>query len=217
MSSPAYSAVLFDLDGVIIDSMPYHFFAWYEALKKYGITVNTQDIYEHEGEKWDSTLQTLAKQSGQKLTDQTALKIFQYRQKIFHKIFKCHLMPGLPELIAELKNKGYRLGIVSGTPSTDIKKLLPPKLLKLFDCLVGGDTVAQGKPAPEPYRQAAQLLGLTPEKCLAIENSPLGIASAKSAGCFCLAVTTSLPENYLKKADVLCPLKNLREVLLNLL
>jgi len=68
---------------------------------------------------------------------------------------------------------------------------------------VSGDSVKRGKPYPDPYIKAAKILGLRPNDCLVIENAPYGIRSAKAAGMFCVAVTTSLPKEYLKKADVI--------------
>jgi beta-phosphoglucomutase len=206
-------ALLFDMDGVIVDSMPYHFFAWYEALKKYGVTVNTQDIYEHEGEKWEITLKYHLVQNNLPTDLPFRQKIFNYRQKLFRKIFRRHIMPGIPELLQELKTQKYQLGLVSGTPSGDMPQLLSKPLLRLFDCAVGGDLVAHSKPHPEPYRAAAQKLARRPAECLVIENAPLGIRSAKAARMRCLAVTTSLPANYLRKAgaDRVCGIKDLRE------
>jgi beta-phosphoglucomutase len=206
-------ALLFDMDGVIVDSMPYHFFAWYEALKKYGITVSTQDIYEHEGEKWETTLKHYLTQNGLPTDLPFRRKIFNYRQKLFRKILRRHLMPGLPELLRELKAQKYRLGLVSGTPSGDMPQLISKPLLKLFDCAVGGDLVAHSKPHPEPYLTAAEKLALRPAECLVIENAPLGIRSAKAAQMRCLAVTTSLPESYLKQAgaDWVCGIRELRK------
>ncbi|MDR1323102.1 MAG: HAD family phosphatase [Candidatus Margulisbacteria bacterium] len=205
-------ALLFDMDGVIVDSMPYHFFAWYEALKKYGITVSTQDIYEHEGEKWEITLKHYLTQNGLPSDLAFQRKIFNYRQKLFHKIFRRHIMPGIPELLRELKAQKYQLGLVSGTPSGDMPRLISRPLLKLFDCVVGGDMVTHSKPHPEPYLAAAEKLALRPAECLVIENAPLGIRSAKAAQMRCLAVTTSLPESYLKQAgaDWVCGIRDLR-------
>jgi HAD superfamily hydrolase (TIGR01509 family) len=213
--APPFRAVLFDMDGILIDSMPYHFFAWYEALQKYGITANSQLIYEHEGEKWEDTLGAFL--PANKRDRRLMLKIFRYRQRIFRKIFRRHLMPGVPGLAAELKKQNYALGLVSGTPVRDIRRLIPARLLKIFDCVIGGDSVARGKPAPDPYLSCAAGLRLKPAECLVIENAPLGIAAAKSAGCRCLAVTTSLPEAYLRGADRICALKDLRAVLFKLL
>ncbi|GBR77274.1 phosphatase YcjU, partial [Candidatus Termititenax persephonae] len=171
------SALLFDMDGVIVDSMPYHFFAWYEALKRYGITVSTQDIYEHEGEKWETTLRHYLAPSGLPVNPPLLKKIFAYRQKLFRRIFRRHLLPGIPELLRELKALEYQLGLVSGTPSYDMPRLISKPVLKLFDCTLGGDMVAHSKPHPEPYLAAAAKLSKKPAECLVIENAPLGIRS----------------------------------------
>ncbi|MDR1453837.1 MAG: HAD family phosphatase [Candidatus Margulisbacteria bacterium] len=212
-------ALFFDMDGVIVDSMPYHFFAWHEALKKYGITVGPQDIYAHEGEKWETTLQHYLTRNNLPADLPFKRKIFNYRQKLFRKIFRRHIMPGLPELLRELKSKKYLLGLVSGTPSSDMPQLLSKPLLKLFDCVVGGELTTRSKPHPEPYLAAAQKLALPPAKCLVIENAPLGIRSAKAARMRCLAVTTSLPADYLQKAgaDQVCGIKDLRKKILEFL
>ena len=203
-------AVFFDMDGVLVDSMPYHFFAWYTALRRYGILVNSQDIYRHEGEKWEDTLAYFWRQNKRPVDTGLLRKVFNYRQKVFHKIFRRQLMPDAPELAAALKTRGYLLGVVSGTPVRDIKWLLPRPLWRLFDCITGGDSAARGKPDPEPYLQTAARLALPPAACLVIENAPLGIAAAKAAGMTCLAVTTSLPAEYLP-ADRVCHIRDLRE------
>ena len=76
--------------------------------------------------------------------------------------------------------------------------------------IVAGDSVKHGKPCPDPYLKAAKLLKLFPDDCIVVENAPYGIESAKRAGMYCIAVTTSLPKEYLRKADV--AVNSLKEV-----
>ena len=95
------------------------------------------------------------------------------------------------------------MGLVTGTPMVELDKILPCDIRRLFDAVISGDSVKQGKPHPEPYLKAAAVLGLRPRQCLVVENAPLGIESAKKAGMSCVAVTTSLPKEYLKKADII--------------
>jgi beta-phosphoglucomutase len=194
-------AIIFDMDGVIIDSMPYHYLAWYEALKPYGIRVTCFDVYSKEGERWDKTLRDLFKASGIKPGNKLLRKVFSLRKKIFGKYFKRFIFPGAKELLVRLKNNGYALGLVTGTPAAEIKKILPADLRRLFDCIIAGDRVKKGKPDPEPYLKAASDLNVEAASCLVVENAPLGIESAKKAGMSCVALTTSLPEEYLKDAD----------------
>jgi beta-phosphoglucomutase len=84
----------------------------------------------------------------------------------------------------------------------ELKEILPLRIYNLFDYAVTGDHVKRGKPHPDPYLKAAKGLGLRPRECIVVENAPLGIESAKRAGMFCVALTTSLPREYLKRADV---------------
>ncbi len=195
-------AIIFDMDGVIVDSMPYHFIAWYEALRPFGVRVSCFDVYSKEGERWDKTLKDLLMQAKIKPSKKILSAIFLSRQKIFKKYFKRFIFKGVDIFLNCLKKPGYQLGLVTGTPTGEIKNILPRKIKNLFDCIVAGDQVKNGKPHPEPYLKAARALGLRPAECLVVENAPLGIEAAKKAGMFCIAVTTSLPKEYLKKADI---------------
>ena len=190
------------MDGVIIDSMPYHFLAWYEALRAYGVRVSCFDVYTKEGENWEKTLKDLLIRAGIEPKASLLKEIFIKRQKIFKSYFKRFIFKGAYEFLVCLKDKGYTLGLVTGSPSEEVGKILPLQILSLFDALVAGNQVKKGKPHPEPYLKCAKLLGLTPSRCLVIENAPFGIESAKKAGMFCVALTTSLPKAYLKKADI---------------
>jgi len=191
------------MDGVIVDSMPYHFIAWYEALRPFGIRVSCFDVYSKEGERWEKTLIDLLKRAKLKPTKAVLKKIFLERQRIFKSYFKRFIFQGVEAAIRCLKKRGYLLGLVTGTPQEEIKKILPLHLRGLFDCIVGGDEVKNGKPHPEPYLRAAKHLKVRPFDCMVIENAPLGITSAKKAGMFCVALTTSLPKEYLKAADII--------------
>jgi len=93
--------------------------------------------------------------------------------------------------------------MVTATTKDDIKEILPRGIEKLFDFIVTGDCVKRGKPYPEPYLKAAKGLKVKPSECVVIENAPYGVLSAKRAGMFCIALTSSLPPEYLKRADVI--------------
>ena len=190
------------MDGVIVDSMPYHFIAWYEALRPWGVRVNCFDVYSKEGERWDKTLNSLLARAKIKPTKKVLAQIFLSRQKLFKRYFKRYIFRGAPELLVYLKKYGFVLGLVTGTPQEEIRRILPAQIKNAFDCIVAGNEVKNGKPHPEPYLKASAALGLDPAECLVVENAPFGIESAKSAGMTCIAVTTSLPKEYLKRADL---------------
>ncbi len=196
-------AIIFDMDGVIVDSMPYHFLAWYEALRPLGVRVSCFEVYSREGERWDKTLKDLLEQRSIEPSKQVLRKLFSDRQKIFRKYFKRNIFKGVEEFLGCLKNNGYSLGLATGTPTQEIRKILPTRIKNLFDCIVAGNHVKRGKPDPESYVKTAHSLNVKPSECVVVENSPLGIKSAKSAGMFCIAVTTSLPKAYLRNADLI--------------
>jgi len=196
-------AIIFDMDGVIIDSMPYHFLAWYEALRAYGVRVSCFDVYTKEGENWEKTLKDLLVRAGIRPKKSLLKEIFLKRQKIFKSYFKRFIFKGADNFLVCLKDRGYILGLVTGSPLQEVHKILPLKILSLFDSVVAGNQVKRGKPHPEPYIKCAKSLGLRPAQCVVIENAPFGIESAQKAGMFCIALTTSLPREYLKKADII--------------
>jgi len=195
-------AVIFDMDGVIVDSMPYHFIAWYEALRPFGVRVGCFEVYAQEGERWEKTLRGLLKRGRIRPTRRILNKIFALRQKIFRKNFKRYIFQGAEQLLEQLKKRGIQLGLVTGSPLIEVQNILPARIKKLFNVIIAGNQVKQGKPHPEPYLKAAQALKLKPKECLVIENAPFGITSAKKAGMFCIAVSTSLPKAYLSCADI---------------
>jgi len=191
------------MDGVIIDSMPYHFLAWYEALRPYGVRVSCFDVYSKEGENWEKTLNDLLSKARIKPAPGLLKEIFLKRQDIFKMYFKRFIFQGVEDFLACLKNQGYILGLVTGSPLEEVNKILPLKIRSLFDSIVAGNQVKKGKPHPDPYLKCVKSIGLKPNQCVVIENAPFGIESAKKAGMFCIALTTSLPKEYLGKADII--------------
>ena len=119
-------------------------------------------------------------------------------------------MPGIYELLTELHKNGHRLALVTGSCLEAAKAVLQNGIENMFDVVVAGEMVANGKPDPEPYLTAISMLGVKKEDCLVIENAPAGITSAKRAGLRCYAVATSLPKTYLKEADKI--FKNIEEI-----
>ncbi len=196
-------AVICDMDGVIVDSMPYHFLAWYEALRPLGVSVRCFDVYTREGERWQKSLEDFLKGSNIRASKELFKRVFAARQKLFRNRFKRFIFKGAKEFLVCLKKKGYALGLVTATTKAGVRQILPKAIERLFDYIVTGDCVRKGKPHPEPYLKAAKCLGVLPSECLVIENAPYGIVSAKKAGMFCIALTSSLPPEYLKKADII--------------
>lgn len=203
-------AIICDMDGVIVDSMPYHFLAWYEALRPYGISVKCFDVYIREGERWEKSLADFLKGSGISPSKELFKKVFMARRKLFRNRFKRFVFKGAKEFLTCLKKKGYVLGLVTATTKAGVTEILPENIRRLFDHIITGDHVKKGKPYPEPYLKAAKALGVRPSECIVIENAPYGVTSAKKAGMFCIAITSSLPQEFLRGADIIAD--NLGEI-----
>ena len=198
-----FKAVLFDMDGILVDSMPYHFISWFEVLRKYGVRVTPMDIFEMEGAKWDKVIKFAFKREGKNLDNAVILKIQSERNILLKKYFKRYNFSEIPAILKTLKAKGFLTAIVTGSSSIEAKKMLPKEIRVYFDALVAGDMVKRSKPYPDPYLLAAKKLKVKPSECFAVENAPYGIKSAKAAKMYCTAISTSLPKIYLHEADII--------------
>ncbi|MBN2373789.1 HAD family phosphatase [bacterium] len=197
-----YKAILFDMDGVIVDTMPYHFSAWQEIFESMGVHLDKREVYKREGEQGIVSISEILENHGKYLSVPELKKLLRDKEMIFKKIASPDLFPGVEDLILGLKENGHLLGLVTGTSRDEAEHLLPASLASNFDIIVTGDDVERGKPAPDPYLKAMEGLNVKPDDTLVIENAPYGIKSAKDAGTFCIALTTSLPREYIKDADM---------------
>lgn len=199
------STIIFDMDGVITDTMPYHFLAWKSVLAAEGINVSHQDIYQREGQKGIDSVREIFNQKGKLYTDDTGQKILQKKEALFKKIFKSKFIPGSRPFIKKSRRSGFSLALVTGTSRAEAQKLMPCVLWNCFTVTICGCDVHNGKPHPEPYLKVLQQLNIKPAQAIVLENSPLGIQSAKAAGIRCLALETSLAKEFLKQADAVFP------------
>lgn len=196
-----FSTVIFDMDGVITNTMPSHLSAWKKVFSSLGVRVSRYDIYKREGQDGLSSVKEILKERGFAFTLQEAKAILAAKERLFKKIVKVRFVRGSRAFVRTLKKKGFCLALVTGTSRQEAQRILPVSLLRLFDVTVTGDEVRQGKPHPEPFLKALRLLGVPAKESVVIENAPFGITAAKRAGIFCVALETSLPKAYLGEAD----------------
>jgi len=194
-------AILFDMDGVIVDSMRFHAAAWKQVLRDYGVVVNDIDIYLREGMSGRQSVEDIFFEYGQSFPDE---RVFQDLIAKKHALFESNhilLFPCVEAILEFIKGRNVLTGLVTGSLKRSVDHLLDPGVLSQFNVVVTAEDVSKGKPDPEPYALALEMLGVKPELSLIIENAPMGIRSAKSAGATCYALETTLPARYLKEAD----------------
>lgn len=199
----ASEAFVFDFDGVLLDSMPFYAAAWRQALAERGIVPPEIEFYRRESESGENSVRHFFREAGREAGDADVKQVTARVRQIYDSYPGIGPRPGALEVIAGLKAAGKRLALVTGSPRSDVERLLDARQLSQFDVVVTGDDVANGKPDPEPFSMALAQLGIAPEKAVAVENSPYGIRSAKAAGLLTAGLTSTLPPEDLAEADLL--------------
>jgi len=180
-------AFIFDMDGVIIDSEPLHFEVDIQVMKDFGASITQEQLEKYVGmtnpEMWKLIREEYQLQ-------RTVSEIIDYQLSNKIKMLTAREMEpidGIRELLADLKASGIPVGIASSSPPVFIKAVLDKfGLLDAFNCIVSGEEVERGKPAPDVYLKAAELLGVEPASCMVLEDARHGIAAAKAAGMQCI-------------------------------
>lgn len=202
MSGSKLEAVIWDMDGIIVDTASYHFKAWHEAFQKRGVNFTEADFKRNFGQRNDTIIQnTLGRSMSPDEIDAIAdEKEDDFRRRMGQDIKP---LPGTIELISSLKEHGIKMAIASSAPVESIQ--LVTQGLNIDDCfqaIVWGWEVTEGKPSPQGFLLAARRLEVEPGNCVVIEDAIAGVTAAKRAGMKCLAVTNTHPKKSLMEADL---------------
>ncbi len=193
-------AVIFDLDGVLVDTAKYHFLAWKELAMSISVPFDEHDNEELKGVSRMQSLDYILKKAKLEYTPLekeklATLKNLRYLEHI-STMEDGELMPGALALLEDLKNNKVKiaLGSASKNASFILDRL---NITKYFDAIVDGTMTLEGKPSPETFLMASQKLGIDPQHCLVVEDASKGVDAALTAGMWCLGIGS--PES-LKKA-----------------
>lgn len=195
-----YKNILFDMDGVLINSMQYHTTAWQEAIKLNGFNVTKKEIMKLSGMTSVETIKYLCKSHNIEYTKKTVEKIKKDKAIELDKIFQIKLYPYVLENITKLKKANFKLALVSGAAKYIVNLTIEKHFKDIFDIVITGEDVIYGKPHPEPYNTAIIKLNLNKEETVVIEDALSGIQSANAAGIDVLAITTSFEKKELLDA-----------------
>jgi len=197
----AVKAILWDLDGVLVNSMEFHYRAYSEILSQRGVELSREEyLKEMIGLRNYTILRRVLD-----LPNEEILRLAEQKEEAFRRLVKGHVqpLPGAAELVRRAREGGIKQAIVSSTPRANIELMLQSLgLYECFEVIVGEEDAERGKPDPEGFALAASKLGVPPEECVVIEDAPEGIAAGKAAGMRCIGVTTTRPAEKLSQAEL---------------
>ena len=194
-------AVIFDMDGVLIDSNPFHLRKWIDLLNSHRIPFRPEDLPQYVlGQRNDTAFRYFF---GPELTAAEIARLSDELEKKFREEFRPHArpLPGLERLMDECHRAGIPMAVASSAMAKNVEFVVDALgFRKYFRCLVSGDEVSRPKPDPEIYLKVAGKIGLHPAGCVAFEDSFVGVESAKRAGMKCVAIASTFPRDQLERA-----------------
>lgn len=186
--------VIFDMDGVLLDTEKLYARFWQEAAIALGYPMTREQAVSLRSLNGKAAQAKLESYFGPGVSREEMRPKRIELMQAYTEQYGVELMPGVREILTYLKQRGIATAIATSSPRERVEQYLAPyELLPQFDALCSGYDVPQGKPAPDIYLKAAQMIGLPPEQCLAVEDSPAGILSASRAGCMPVYVPDQAP------------------------
>jgi beta-phosphoglucomutase len=193
--------VLWDMDGVLVDTAEFHFQTWLEALSTYDIPLTRESFRATFGMNNAGTLTALL---GEAPSPELLAEIGERKERQFRQAIRGQVrpLPGVLPWLERLRSEGVRQAVASSAPPANIDVLLDELGLRPFFDVIGSGSDLPAKPDPSLFLQVARLIGVPPGRCVVVEDSVAGVQAARRAGMRCLAVTTTNPPHRLGEADV---------------
>ena len=218
-------AILFDMDGVLFDSMPAHAHSWAKVCTEFGMRMSPEDAYRWEGATGFSTINWLTQRAwGRDTSEEEVQRIYEAKCREFNKYPEAKKMPGAEETMQKAQAMGLGIFIVTGSGQASLLDRLETNYpgYFTFENVVSSRDVKHGKPSPEPYLKGLEKAGaalnpdglpLKPEEAVVVENAPLGVRAARAAGIRTIAVNTGpLPDSALTDEDATVLLHTMSEL-----
>ena len=197
-------AVIFDLDGTLLDNNAFHLQTWKNYLEKSGRNISDEEYNANiNGRTNKDVIEYIF---GRNMNDEEVLKYSLEKESLYRKIYAPYIKPvnGLLELLEVLQSKNIPMAIATSGIQPNIDFMFEHVPIKsYFKAIVNSSHIKKGKPDPEIYLRAATLLGVAPSHCLVFEDAVVGINSAKAAGMKVIAITTTHPKEELSGADMI--------------
>lgn len=199
----SFQAALFDMDGVIVDNDTYHVRSWAEFCKRKNIPFDEETFRtKYFGKNTRDTFKGLLDYP---LTEEEMNTLGEEKERIYRDMYKDYITPvnGLIPFLISLKEAGIKTAVATSAPTSNLNFTLDAlKIRHLFDVVVDASMVSKGKPDPEIYLKAAELIGISSEGCIVFEDSISGIKSGQNAGMRVVALATTHTPSELPKTSL---------------
>ena len=195
--------VIFDLDGVLVDTGWAHKQSWYDLAEKEGFSMTDEFFYGTFGMQNYMIIPMLL---GRNAASDEINRLSDWKEQRYREIIIEKLVPadGAKTLLCDLKSENFLLAVGSSAPLENLELMLSQTgLQEYFDAFVSSKDVTNGKPAPDTFLKAAEKLSLSPDRCVVVEDAVQGVDAGKAAGMSVVAVTTTRSRTDLHKADII--------------
>ena len=204
--------VIFDMDGVLVNSGPAHHESWQRLARQHGIAVSAERFRQTFGRPSRDIIRILC---GEQVTDEQIRRLDEEKEAIYRALISGHvpLMPGCRELLERLRNAGFHLAVATSGPPENLDLVMSDSLIAgYFEAEVHGFDIARGKPEPDCFLLAAERLGVPAPACVVVEDAPVGIQAALAAGMKVIALAGTHPPEVLQEAGSARVVRHLDEI-----
>lgn len=216
--APGARAVLWDLDGTLVDSGEYHWIAWRDTMRGEGVELTCQQFLDSFGQKNDRILTTWL---GERATGDVIRQVGEAKEALYRELAArggLSPLPGAAEWVSRLHREGWRQAVASSAPAENVRVMLRVlNLERYFDAVTAAEDVTAGKPDPQVFLTAAASLHVEPRACIVVEDAAAGVEAAKRAGMKCVGVsqTSELPADVFVRSLVDVPEDTFERLLLS--
>ena len=195
-------ALIFDMDGTIVDNMAFHTKSWVTFFERRGRDIDADEFFRTTAGRQGKEI--IRSHMGEHLADEEVATLNHEKEAVYRELYAPHLkaVPGFAELIEQAQLQHIALAVGTAAPPANVEFTLDGlDLRRHFDAIVGATDVARGKPHPDVFLEAARRCGAQPGNCIVFEDAPLGVEAARRAGMRCVVITTTLPAESFAEFD----------------
>jgi beta-phosphoglucomutase-like phosphatase (HAD superfamily) len=210
----ATQALVFDMDGTMVDSMPAHARSWAEFARRHGIAMEVDEILRRTTGR--NGVECIRELFGPDTAEARALQLIAEKEAVYRELFEpvFREVDGFRDFARSARERGMKIAVATAGDQPNIAFVLRNlKLARPPDAIVGGDEGLPGKPEPALFLEAARRIGVRPADCIVFEDAPFGIEAARRAGMRAVAITTSHSREALAGPHVLAAARDFRQLI----